>query len=186
MREHKFSLETLIGGWYISESVCDDMINYFDTNKDKHVKTNNIIGKKGIVDDTRMSLDKYNKPKPFQNYCDQLDECLKKYKKKYEDSKKSPKIFLSRHTNLQKYNPGQGYYKWHFEDTIVGQRFLVFMTYLNDVDDGGTEFKYQNLTTPAKKGLTLIWPVYWTHTHRGQISNTQTKYITTGWFDFYE
>ena len=51
MREHKFSLETLIGGWYISESVCDDMINYFDTNKDKHVKTNNIIGKKGIVDD---------------------------------------------------------------------------------------------------------------------------------------
>ena len=60
------------------------------------------------------------------------------------------------------------------------------MTYLNDVKDGGTEFKYQNLTTPAKKGLTLIWPVYWTHTHRGQISNTQTKYITTGWFDFYE
>ena len=60
------------------------------------------------------------------------------------------------------------------------------MTYLNDVEDGGTEFKYQNLTTPAKKGLTLIWPVYWTHTHRGQISNTKTKYITTGWFDFYE
>ena len=26
------------------------------------------------------------------------------------------------------------------------------------------KFKYQNLTTPAKKGLTLIWPVYWTHT----------------------
>jgi hypothetical protein len=32
------------------------------------------------------------------------------------------------------------------------------MTYLNDVDDGGTDFLYQKLTTPAKKGLTLIWP----------------------------
>ena len=60
------------------------------------------------------------------------------------------------------------------------------MTYLNDVDDGGTEFKYQNITTPAKKGLTLIWPTHWTHTHRGQVSNTKIKYITTGWFDFYE
>jgi len=186
MKEHNFSTNSLIGGWYIPESICDDMIYYFDNNSDKHFKTNTIVGKKDIVDDTRISLDKYNKPQPFQNYCKQLDKCLEQYKNKYEYSKKSPKISLSRHTNLQKYNPGQGYYKWHFEDTIVGKRYLVFMTYLNSIEDGGTEFKYQNLTTPAKKGLTLIWPVYWTHTHRGQISNTQTKYITTGWFDFYE
>ena len=186
MREHNFPLETLIGGWYMSDNICDDMIDYFDNNKDKHIKTNTIIGKKDIVDDTRIPLDKFNKPQPFQKYCKQLDKCLEQYKNKYEYSRKSPKIFLSRYTNLQKYNPGQGYYKWHFEDTVVGKRYLVFMTYLNDVEDGGTEFKYQNLTTPAKKGLTLIWPVYWTHTHRGQISNTKTKYITTGWFDFYE
>ena len=32
--EHKFSLESLIGGWYISESVCDDMIDYFDWHKE--------------------------------------------------------------------------------------------------------------------------------------------------------
>ncbi len=60
------------------------------------------------------------------------------------------------------------------------------MTFLNDVDDGGTEFKYQNLTIPAKKGLTLIWPAPWTHTHRGQVSNTKTKYIITGWYNFNE
>jgi hypothetical protein len=29
------------------------------------------------------------------------------------------------------------------------------MTYLNDVPDGGTEFKYQKIISPAKKGLTL-------------------------------
>ena len=60
------------------------------------------------------------------------------------------------------------------------------MTYLNSVEDGGTEFKYQNLITPAKKGLTLIWPAQWTHTHRGQISGTKEKYIVTGWFNFHE
>ena len=42
---------------------------------------------------------------------------------------------------------------------------------------------YQKLITPAKKGLTLIWPVDFTHIHRGQICN-QEKIITTGWFYF--
>ena len=186
MNEHSFSLESMIGGWYIPENICDDLIDYFEDNKNRHIKTNTIVGKKDVVDDTRMTLDKYNKPKPFENYLTHLDKCLKEYVKRYEFSDKVANFFLSKHTNLQKYNPGQGYYKWHFEDNVIGKRHLVFMTYLNDVDDGGTEFKYQNITTPAKKGLTLIWPTHWTHTHRGQVSNTKTKYITTGWFDFYE
>ena len=56
------------------------------------------------------------------------------------------------------------------------------MTYLNDVEDGGTEFYYQKLKTKAKKGLTLIWPTDFTHTHRGIVSKTKEKYIVTGWF----
>jgi hypothetical protein len=63
-------------------------------------------------------------------------------------------------------------------------RILVFMTYLNDVPDGGTEFIYQNIISPAKKGLTLIWPAEFTHLHRGQISKTKEKYIVTGWFNY--
>ena len=58
------------------------------------------------------------------------------------------------------------------------------MTYLNDVDDGGTEFLYQKITIPAKKGLTIVWPTQWTHTHRGQISHTKEKRIITGWYNF--
>ena len=57
------------------------------------------------------------------------------------------------------------------------------MTFLNDLtDEGGTEFLYQDLKVEPKKGLTLIWPSYWTHTHRGVISKTQEKYIVTGWY----
>ena len=73
---------------------------------------------------------------------------------------------------------------WHCErsDIATCKRVLVFMTYLNDLPDGGTMFKNQDLTIPAKKGLTLIWPAEWTHTHKGQISNTKEKYIVTGWY----
>ena len=59
------------------------------------------------------------------------------------------------------------------------------MTYLNSCD-GGTDFKNQGITIPATKGLTLIWPSEWTHTHKGIISNTSEKYIVTGWFGFKE
>ena len=83
--------------------------------------------------------------------------------------------------NIQHYKPGEGFYAWHHErGEIAMHRELVFMTYLNDVPDGGTEFLYQDLTTTAKKGKTLIWPANYTHIHRGQISKTQEKYIITG------
>ena len=59
------------------------------------------------------------------------------------------------------------------------------MFYLNDVEDEGeTEFYYQKLKVKPKKGLTLIWPADWTHTHRGIPSKTQEKYIATGWYSF--
>ena len=43
---------------------------------------------------------------------------------------------------------------------------------------------YQNKTFECKKGATLIWPAQWTHTHKGVISNEETKYIATGWYSY--
>jgi len=87
--------------------------------------------------------------------------------------------------SIQKYLPGEGFRRWHYEQGCqnkqVAARQLVFMTYLNDVPDGGTEFYFQNKTIKAEKGKTLIWPAGYTHTHRGQISEKHTKYIITGW-----
>ena len=87
--------------------------------------------------------------------------------------------------NIQHYKPGEGYHAWHTERTASKQnREYVFMTYLNDVPDGGTEFYYQEITAEAKKGKTLIWPAHYTHIHRGQISKTSEKYIATGWLSY--
>ena len=86
---------------------------------------------------------------------------------------------------IQKYLPNQGFKLWHYENSCANERTvtrqLVFMTYLNDVPDGGTEFYFQNKTIEAKKGKTLIWPAGFTHVHKGQISKKHVKYIITGW-----
>jgi hypothetical protein len=114
-----------------------------------------------------------------------MQKSLNNYITKFPEIDNLPPFSLLRF-NLQKYEPGEGFYQWHCERSHgpTSTRMLVWMIYLNDVDDGGTEFLYQEYTEKAEAGKLLIWPPDWTHTHRGQISYTKTKYILTGWFHF--
>ena len=114
-----------------------------------------------------------------------LQETLFLYLEKFRHANHVEK-FKAEHFNLQWYKPGGGFKKWHCERCGVhdSDRHLVFMTYLNDVPKGGTKFLYQDLELPAKKGLTVIWPSDWTHTHKGVISKEHEKYIITGWFNY--
>ena len=116
-------------------------------------------------------------------YLDKINDC---YYYIYSD-KNQDSWGMVEPINIQKYLKNGGFKKFHsekFGSSIALKRHLVFMTYLNDVEDGGTSFKYQGIDIPAKKGLTLIWPAYWTHTHKGIISKTKEKYIVTGWLNF--
>jgi len=68
---------------------------------------------------------------------------------------------------------------------VAGKDIPYYYDYLNDVtDEGETEFFYQKRIIQPRKGLTLIWPASWTHTHKGVPSLTQEKYIITGWISF--
>ena len=89
--------------------------------------------------------------------------------------------------NIQRYLPGGHFKLEHSERTSIINSFrvLVWMTYLNDVTDGGsTTFTHQDLEIQPQKGKTLIWPAEWTHAHLGNILNSGEKYIITGWMHF--
>ena len=91
--------------------------------------------------------------------------------------------------NMQKYLPGEGYSTYHCERAglTTGNRMGVWMIYLNDIyDRGWTEFYYQQHYEKAEAGKLCIWPCDFTHLHRGIISQTETKYIITGWFSWME
>tara|TARA_B100000287_G_C20511320_1_gene733143 strand:+ start:403 stop:978 length:576 start_codon:yes stop_codon:yes gene_type:complete len=177
-------------------SVCDHIIKYFKKapEKYKHKGTsfyhNYMDGvSSSVVDpDIKDSLDmnfEYDTD-IGQAYGDHLDNCIKEYIKKYPDSNTCTEWGIDEPVKIQYYKPGGGFKKFHSERNSKGNnRHLVFMTYLNDVTDGGeTEFRYQNLKIKAEKGKTVIWPVDWTYTHRGIVSSTQEKYIVTGWYSF--
>jgi hypothetical protein len=125
-----------------------------------------------------------------KEYVNELQLVTNAYKKQFDqcDAGGTP-WGITDGINVQYYAPSEAYFGWHCERGSgadpISSRHLAFMTYLNDVDDAGeTEFLYQGIKIQPKKGLTLIWPVDWTHTHRGIASPTQDKYIVTGWYNF--
>ena len=122
---------------------------------------------------------------PTNLYLTDLQKCLLNYCTRYPQANEVQEFGVT-HYNIQYYPPGGGFKKLHCERGSEGRgkRHLVFMTYLNDLPNGGTEFHYQNIKTEAKKGLTLIFPTDWTHSHKGVISKTHEKYIVTGWYHY--
>ncbi len=60
----------------------------------------------------------------------------------------------------------------------VSNRYLVFLWYLNDVDEGGaTEFPDLRLAIAPKAGRLLVFPPYWMFQHRGTPPISGDKYI---------
>ena len=192
IREYDIPEETFIGGNFISENLCDDIINYFEFNKVNAIPGEIYRAEDGsVVDkDVKASFDfpvsANSLHYPISNYRVELQMCLDSYLKKYPFANELNCFSIKEQYNIQKYPINGGFKTWHFERPSASKahRLLVFMTYLNDVEDGGTEFYHQKFTCPAKKGLTLIWPADWTHTHRGLVSQTKEKYIITGWYSF--
>ena len=189
MKEHKFDVNSFIGGWYIPKKLCDNLIKFFKTHKDRSIE-GLIDGVQGSVVDKswkesrELKIHRNYMKGVIKDYREQLQKVTDLYLKKYPMSNKVAPFAIVENYNLQYYKKNQGFKKWHNERSSydISPRHLVFMTYLNDVDDGGTNFYHQKITSPAKKGLTLIWPTDWTHAHKGQISKKHEKYIITGWF----
>lgn len=101
-------------------------------------------------------------------------------------------LFRLAPVNAQKYEKGKGNYGyWHSEiypqpgpnDAL--HRMLLFIFYLNDVEEGGeTDFYYQNKSIKPKAGTMIIAPCGFTHTHRGNIPISSSKYVLTSWVSF--
>lgn len=121
-QEHNF-----IGGWYINKKVCDNLIKYFENNPNK-VKglAGNSEGKAVYQPKIKDSLDLIINPtateKPVVNYHKELIKVLNEYKTKYIYSDKIQEPYgLTDNWNIQKYQPGGGYFNWHLKDTLTLQ-----------------------------------------------------------------
>jgi len=90
------------------------------------------------------------------------------------------------HIQMQRYIGGEGYYAWHHENEggNTSNRELFYIYYLNTLNTGGTEIKYNPQIIYPETGKLIMAPAYWTHKHRGNApGDGNTKYIITGWIE---
>ena len=182
-----------IGNWTIEPlSLCDDLIRFFEAHPENQAQ-----GKTagGLNLEAKNSIDLTIRPrelgqddhKPVRDYLEALFACHRDYLEQWPFLKSIMPGAEVSSFNIQRYEPGGHFLKLHSERTTLAtsHRVLAWMTYLNDVEDGGaTEFAHQNLQVQPKKGRTLIWPAEWTHAHQGMLLNSGVKYIITGWMHF--
>ena len=167
-------------GW-VDKKVCDDLLRYYDECKYLQ-KTSYTDGKHSTDLHLHRMLEKSEDC--ILQYMSQLSDVCEKYFDLFPYAGVMP-CKVSELFNIQRYEPNEGYKVWHWERSDrrgTRDRHLVWMTYLSDNPDGGTEFEYQNKYVSAEYGKTVIWPADWTHTHRGRVCNTE-KTIITGWID---
>ena len=110
---------------------------------------------------------------------------MKHYIHKYQSLKHTG--LVSTDIKFQKTPPGGGYHLWHHEnaDLAHAPRELVWMIYLNDVEEGEggeTEFLYQKRRIRPTKGTVVFFPAGMTHVHKGNTLFNGDKYILTGWY----
>ena len=181
-----------IGSWILKDTdMCDEIVNFFETNpSDQGVGT---IGG-GVDESQKKTTDIPIKPKQleqekykiFKTYINNVVNCFNDYKEQWPflNTIKGMEIGTF---NLQKYSPGGHFSAIHTErsSSSTMHRVLAFMTYLNDVEEGGeTSFHYYDINVEPKKGKTIIWPAEWTHAHSGGLVKQGCKYIATGWIQF--
>jgi hypothetical protein len=174
--------KTFIGQWMIDTDICDDMIHEFQNTT--HAVTLDSLRGYFRLSNRRISTS-LNK-----RYIKAVKGVIAAYIDKYPWCKKMNEEWgFTEPYNIQMYEPGSAYSIEHLESGGPSKgkfiRHLVFTTYLNDVFDmGQTEFPCQDISIRPKKGLTVIFPAGWTHPHYGLASESEVKYISTGWCSY--
>jgi len=183
-----------IGSWNIeNDKLCNEIIKFFEENKSMQRAGLTAHGYdpkiKQTTDMTILPSNlKNQKYSLFNLYFNLLKDCFLDYRNQYPFL--NHKFFNRTHIgnfNVQKYNSGDHFSQLHSERVSLDSlhRLFAWMTYLNNVDDGGTtNFEYYDIKVKPEIGKTLIWPAEWTHAHTGEILKAGTKYIVTGWIHF--
>tara|TARA_B100000282_G_scaffold263058_1_gene212854 strand:- start:151 stop:735 length:585 start_codon:yes stop_codon:yes gene_type:complete len=179
----------------LDKEVCDGMISWYENkvstgNTKKNYTNTSKFGRK----DSSISLcQQFDSFKPFYNKINSIiHEHVERYFKKWRIEGNTNNYNITGY-KLQKSTKGGGFTTWHSELDIFRlspidffkscRRFGVWMVYLNNTDSGYTDFMHQKLSVKPETGKLVIWPAYFTHTHRANPDLKEDKYIITGWLE---
>ena len=172
--------------------MCKKIIDFFEDNKNlqfrgRHVVDGLTMVNKRVKDSKDIALHFHDGTIPSTIISRIIDTKTSIYIDTFRSTNIVNQFSVEMGYNLQRYNPGQGYHLVHCENSGRGmERVLAWTLYLNTVTDGGGTYypEYEKIID-AVEGRLCIFPAFWTHAHKGIVSDTQTKYIATGWYIYH-
>ena len=173
----------------LDKEVCNDMISWYENKLISGEVGNNYAN---VSDKIRkdVSITACHNFESFEPFYNQLDSIIKKHVKRCFKKWYIEGDYIITGYKFQKSTEGGGFTKWHAEANVGNSkfwrsrnRFGVWMFYLNDTDTGYTDFMHQKLSIKPEIGKLVIWPAYFTHTHRANPDLKEDKYIITGWLE---
>lgn len=169
----------------LGNDVCDFLISLFEEIKDKHDIINNEQSSF-----TQLNLTKYRDLTPdISNIHNRIIKNIVEYRDRYYeyiDKRVFPKQHAFEMFRIEKYDSSQSdYYDTHVDvmDYSSARRFLCFMWYLNDVDEGGQSV-FKDLVVEPKRGKLVIYPSLWMYPHRDEPPLNSSKYIMTSYLHY--
>lgn len=117
----------------------------------------------------------------------QIDQYLARYNTDVQLDIPIPGSRLLAPLRIKRYLPAAGDgFQLHF-DSIgeVANRYLVFLWYLNDVEEGGeTTFPRLGIKVRPRAGRLLVFPPYWMYQHTGNAPVSGEKFILSTYLLF--
>lgn len=111
------------------------------------------------------------------------------YRDKYSefvDKRVFPEEHAFEQFRIKKYNPGgDDMFDTHVDvqDYATARRYLSFLWYLNDIDNGGKTV-FNGLSITPKRGSLVVFPPLWMFPHRGEPPLSGPKYILTTYLHY--
>jgi len=119
-------------------------------------------------------------------YIKKLANCIDIYKKEYREINLTASKWKLDDLTFKAFLNGKNFDPWHSEHSICHpNRMLALQIYLTN-HNCGTQF-FSKQIIKSEIGKVLLFPAYFTHTHRGQsCPEKKDRYIITGYYLFYE
>jgi hypothetical protein len=165
----------------LSADFCAQVIDYFEADPSAQ-KRNGKSFRSGLSESSWLERD-LSGLQEF-NFSNVLTNCFRHYKAVYErDCGIRPPLPAPASMApwiVKRYDPGgEDRFQPHYDSVAdVANRYMVFLWYLNDVEEGGeTSFVDLGIDSHPEAGKLLVFPPYWMYRHAGQAPVSGPKYI---------
>jgi len=163
----------------LDSDTCKFLINFYESHKDLQERVDN--DKKPNFTQINLTQNASISDQINQTHNLLISKTLEYRNQYYEifDKRVFPESHAFEQFRIKKYhNDGNDLFDTHVDvqDYSSARRFLTFMWYLNDVDEGGKTIFYKFNVQP-KIGRLLVFPPLWMFPHKGEPPISNEKYI---------